>query len=561
MNRQRTFPVKTCLMMTLVLAVGFLTTVTASAQSVSLLLTFDTEDANDQNPLISPGAPKSSGIFAQGRDGNLYSTTSMGGLMNAGTIYQITPAGVLGWVYSFTGTGTDGIGAVGGLSLSTDGNFYGTTQTGGTSNQGTIFKITPTGTLTTLHSFNGNDGGDPVAPPVVGRDGNLYGTTQQGGTFIGVTYKITPAGVFTLLSTVPEEPDAPLVLASDGNFYGTSHSGGTSGLGTVFRMTTAGTVTTLFSFSGTNGTAPVGPVTQGTDGNLYGTTSAGGDASGDGVVFKLTTAGKITILHTFNGADGSTPLGGLVQASDGNFYGVTSAGGGLSHGTLFSVNFAGVFTNLFNFDKTTFGTTPELTLIQHTTGPIYGDTFDGGTTIEEGGGSVSGQGTFYSDNTMAGLLPFVSLVSTGGKVGTSVGILGQGFTGATSVSFNGVAAKFTSISDTFLTATVPAGATKGTVTVVTAKGTLTSGKVFVVVPNLISFSPTSGKVASSVVLTGSGFTKASKVTFGGVKATAFTVNSDSQITATVPTGAKTGKIVVTTPGGTATSSGTFTVTQ
>jgi uncharacterized repeat protein (TIGR03803 family) len=564
MKQRRILPIKSCRVMTLILAVGFMTAVTAHAQSLSLLLTFDTEDAGDNPPLINPGSPEFSGIIAQGRDGNMYSTTPGGGSAAAGTIYQISPAGVLGWIYSFTGTGTDGNGAVGGLTLGTDGNFYGTTVSGGPSNLGTIFKVTPSGTLITppLHSFNGSDGAFPTAPPIQGRDGNFYGVTTQGGTFIGVVYKITPAGVFTLLSTVPALPRAPLVLATDGNFYGTAAGGATHGAGMVFRMTTAGTVTSIYDFDETHGGEPVGPVIQGMDGYLYGTTRRGGDANGDGVVFRLTTAGKkIKILHTFNGTDGSQPLGGLVQASDGNFYGVTSGFGTSGFGTLYSVTSAGVFTPLFNFDNTNYGTNPELTLLQHTNGLLYGDTFSGGTTIEEHGGPSGGQGTFYSYNTPKGLAPFVSLVSTAGKVGTSIEILGQKFTGATNVSFNGVSATFTVVSDTYLTAKVPSGATKGTVMVVDGSGTLlTSSKIFVVVPNIASFSPTSGKVGTSVVIMGSGFTQASKVTFGGVKATTFTVNSDSQITVTVPTGAKTGKIAVTTPGGTATSSGTFTVT-
>ena len=154
---------------------------------------------------------------------------------------------------------------------------------------------------------------------------------------------------------------------------------------------------------------------MGLDGNLYGTTSAGGDANGDGVVFKLTTAGKFTPLHTFNFADGSQPLGGVLQPSDGNFYGTTSAGGALGFGTIFNVTSGGAFTgHLVDFDKSNNGTTPELTLVQHTNGALYGDTLDGGTTIEEGGGPTGGQGTFYSYNTTPGLPPFVSLVSTAG---------------------------------------------------------------------------------------------------------------------------------------------------
>jgi IPT/TIG domain len=166
-------------------------------------------------------------------------------------------------------------------------------------------------------------------------------------------------------------------------------------------------------------------------------------------------------------------------------------------------------------------------------------------------------GTLYSWDSE--LPAFIKLVSTSGTVGTSIGILGQGFTGTTAASFNGVPASFTVVSDTYLTVTVPTAATTGNVTATTPTGILTSNQGFIVLPSITSFSPMSGKVASSVVIMGGGMTNASQVTFGGVKATTFTVNSSSKVTATVPTGAKTGKIAITTPAGTATSSGTFTV--
>ncbi|HWO30800.1 MAG TPA: choice-of-anchor tandem repeat GloVer-containing protein, partial [Candidatus Acidoferrum sp.] len=370
MKRQRILPAKFFMMM-LVLVMVFMAASTASAQTIVLLHTFDTEDAFDPTPIIEPGSPRFSGVIAQGRDGNLYSATPAGGT-GGGAIYQITPAGALGWVISFSGSGPDGVEAVGGLTLGTDGNFYGTTISGGASNLGTIFKVSSSGVFTPeLHSFNGNDGAFPYAPPVEGRDGNFYGLTQQGGTSAGAAYKITPAGVFTLLSSVPELPEAPLVLATDGNFYGTATGGGTLGYGTVFRMTSGGAVTTIHTFDQTNGSVPVGPVIQGTDDLLYGTTSAGG-ASGDGVVFKLTTGGKFNLLHTFSGSDGSAPLGGVVQASDGNFYGVTSSGGGLGFGAMYKITSTGAFTLLASFDKTNNGTGPQLTLVQHTNGSLYG---------------------------------------------------------------------------------------------------------------------------------------------------------------------------------------------
>lgn len=404
-----------------------------------------------------------------------------------------------------------------------------------------------------------------------GRDGNYYGTTSylSDGTDGGALYSITPAGRYKLLfkfngfgGSPGAFPNDPLIQATDGNFYGTTTLGGkvVSGLcvpsyaspscGTVFRMTPGGSVKFIYQFDKTNGAGPIGPLVQGSDGNFYGTTSYGGDANGDGVIFQLTPLGKIKVLHFFNGTDGKQPLGGLVQATDGNLYGTASAGGAKGFGTLYKITTLGVFTPLHDFDKAN-GATPEITLFQHTNGILYGETHDGGL----------GVGTFYSWVDPTNLKPFVSVLPGVGTIGTKmIGILGQGFTATTtSVSFNGAPASFTFVSSTFLSATVPSAATTGIVTVVTPSGTLPSNKTFIVLPSILSFSPTSGKVASSVVITGGGLNGASMVTFGGIKATTFTVNSSMQVTATVPKGAKTGKIGTTTPAGMAISGGTFTV--
>jgi hypothetical protein len=157
---------------------------------------------------------------------------------------------------------------------------------------------------------------------------------------------------------------------------------------------------------------------------------------------------------------------------------------------------------------------------------------------------------------------FVSFVGPDfkGKPGKTIEILGKGLTGTSKVSFHGAAASFTVVSDTYMTAAVPAAATTGSVTVTSPGRTLTSNKIFRVTPAILTFSPTSGAVGTVVTITGTTFTGATKITFGGVKATTFSVNSNTQITATVPNGAKTGTIQVTTPGGIAVSSTTFTVT-
>jgi uncharacterized repeat protein (TIGR03803 family) len=543
----------------LVLAV---TTSTTSQAQFSVLHDFlGSNSADGCNPTYS-------GIVAQGRDGNMYGTTENGGAPsftnNRGTVFQVTPAGALNVIYSFPNSEAEGWYPFGGLTLGTDGNFYGTTKyygLPGGSSFGSVFQITPGGSRTYLHTFTGgSDGRYPTAPPIQGTDGKWYGTTQGDFSNPGSVYKLTPPSTFKVLYQFVhgEQPQDPLVQATDGNFYGTTHYGGTSNNGSVFRITPAGKFTVIYNFDTTHGQAPYSPLIQGADGNFYGTTTSGGSAGG-GVVFKLSPTRKITVLYNFiQGDTPSVPFAGLVQATDGYLYGTTgqgnSHGGTTSDGTIFRMKaIPSTPSYLHDFDLT-MGRDPQDTLLQHTNGILYGDTL-------EGGAPTSDCGVFYGLDE--GLKPFVSLLSTSGKVGDTIGILGQKFTGTTAVFFNGVSAAFTldtTYPDTYLTATVPSGATKGKVTVVTPTGTLTSNKVFRVVPIILSFGPTSGKVGASVVITGSGLTQASKVTFGGVKATTFIVNSDSQVTATVPTGAKTGKIAITTPGGTATSSGTFTVT-
>jgi uncharacterized repeat protein (TIGR03803 family) len=518
-----------------------------SAQTYTVLYNLGSHSGDPWNPV-------NSGIIAQGRDGNLYTTAPQGD-GDSGAVFSVTPAGVLTVVHPITGS--DGIGPTGGLTLATDGNFYGTTSGSGFV-PGTVFKVTSTGTLSTLYTFmNNGDGEDPGAPPIQGVDGKFYGTAMTGSGIYGTAYKLTTGGIFTVLHTFDFTtgafPEAPLLQSTNGDFYGTTEAGATNNLGNVFKLTSSGTFTSLFIFDGTHGQNPFAPLIQGSDGNFYGTTKNGG-ASNLGTVFKITPIGSITVLHSFAGTtDGAGPVGGLVLASDGNFYGTTSMATGTSGcGTIFRVNSSGSFTNQFTFPSDgSMGCNPLVTLNQHTNGMLYGDTLAGGV-------GNNNHGVFFSFN--ASLPAFVKFLPSIGKVGATIEFLGQGFIGTTSVSFSGTPASFTVVSDNYLTSKVPSGATTGTVTVTTPKGKLNSNAKFRVSPQVISFSPTSGPAGTVVTITGVSLSQTTRVSFGGVNATTFTVNSDTQVTATVPTGAKTGKISITTPGGTASSSSVFTVT-
>ena len=322
----------------------------------------------------------------QGSDGNFYGTTGTGGTSKAcasgcGTIFKVTASGTLTTLHSFEQT--DGENPVG-LVEASDGNFYGATSAGGTNSHGTIFKITPSGALTTLHRFVGTDGSNPSTTFVgllQASDGNLYGVTSEGGannsctSGCGTIFKITLAGALTTLFSFDESNGSSpngLFQGADGNFYGTTSAGGTNGDGTIFEFTLAGALTTLHRFVGTDGSSPTGLV-QGADGNLYGV--GGGGAYGDGTVFKITPANALTTLYEFNGQNGSGPSW-LIQGSDGNLYGTGGAGGPNADGSVFKITPAGALTTLLYFEGED-GQKPT-GLVQGTDGSFYGTTSTGG---------------------------------------------------------------------------------------------------------------------------------------------------------------------------------------
>jgi uncharacterized repeat protein (TIGR03803 family) len=515
-------------------------------------------------------------LFSQGPDGELYSTIQSNGTYNSGTVYRMTTAGGYSAVYNFCAelghclvTGTD---PFGGVTLGTDGSLYGTTLSGGACNGGvgTIFKVTPAGAWTKLWDFttttscDGHSGlldeGAPYYAPFQATDGNFYGVDEgvYAGTY-GVFYKITTKGVLTAHPfnyTDGAVPNLP-AQGTDGNFYGTAQAGGdpTCRCGTVYKATAGGKITALHTFKGypTDGTRPIGALVQGSDGDFWGTTYLGG-ANNEGTIFKISASGTYTLVYSFLYASpellGAKPVAGLTLGSDGNLYGVTEVGGKNGYGTLFQVTTGSTVTFLHSFCSATGctdGILPQTPLVQHTNGKFYGTA----------SGNSLCCGVFYSFDM--GLPPFTRLPATQGKTAATIQFLGQGFTGASSVSFNGTpATSFKIVSDTFLTAKVPVGALTGPVSILTSTGTLISSHNFKVLPAVTGLSVSSGAVGTAVTISGSGLIQASKVTFGGVKAT-FTVTNDSSIATTVPTGAKTGKVAVTTPGGAALSAATFTV--
>ena len=310
-----------------------------------------------------------------------------------------TPGTVLTTLFLFTGD-NDG-GHPNGLVLHTNGIFYGTTQSGGDNFSGTVFQMAAGGTPGTLHSFNGDDGNLPHAGLVQNNDGNLYGTTLHGGTNggDGTVFLITTNGALTSLHSFTDGDGGgrlygSLARGDDGNFYGTTYEGGTNGEGTVFRISANGALTSLHSFNGDDGDSPKAALVKGRDGVIYGTTESGGTNGDFGTVFRITTNGAITSLHSFNGDDGDSPEAALVQASDGSLYGTTRDGGTNDNGTLFKITTNGAFTLLHSFTGGGDGGSPSGALMAANDGNLYGTTSNGG---------VYGDGTIFKITTNGAL--------------------------------------------------------------------------------------------------------------------------------------------------------------
>lgn len=444
--------------------------------------------------------------------------------------------------------GADGEYSTASLVQGLDGNLYGTTYYGGADGQGTVFKMTPSGALTTLYSFCSQtgctDGENPQAGLVLGTDGNFYGTTNYGGVngggFHGTIFKVAPTGELTTLYSFCSQtnctdgsvPTAGLVQGTDGNFYGTTYDGGVDAKGTVFAITPKGALTTIYSFCSqgncTDGSNPGAGLVQATDGNFYGTTHGGG-AYDEGTVYEITPTGELTTLYSFcsqtNCADGAEPYaGGLIQATDGNFYGTTYYGGSYNFGAVFRITPNGMLTTLYSFcsqSGCTEGAYPKGSLVQATGGNFYGTTQAGGTHGDGVIFEISPSGSFggaVSLDEITGWGPEAGLVQA-----TNGALYGTTYEG----------------------------------------GADYVGTVFALGAGLRAFVetlPTSGTVGAAVKILGTNLKGATSVTFNGTPAT-FTVVLPTEITTTVPSGATMGTVQVTTPSGTLKSNVPFRVIQ
>jgi uncharacterized repeat protein (TIGR03803 family) len=454
-------PSRFLMMMLAVLAIPLLLVGASPAQTVTTVYSFNGADGDDPNFVVP----------VQGRDGNLYGTTATSAATAGdGTAWQLSTSGELKVLHTFTIE--SGNWSVSGLTQASDGNFYGTTQQGGSSSQGVLFKLTKDGGYLVLHSFSGGaDGQIGYAPPIEASDGNLYGATyggNNGKSRSSTVYKYTPAGAFSTIhfftNLEAANIESPVIQGADGNLYGTSMAGG-NGSGTIFKMNLAGQVLQIFDF-GTSSELGYSPsaLLQANDGSFYGSTLGGGTYN-QGTIFRMNQLGRVTTLYNF----GATPTDGqqpsaMVQGTDSNLYGVTTKGGASGMGTIFQLTTAGAYKQVSSFGFADCIVPP----LQHTNGTFYGVSPRGGT-YDYG----------YSYAFDIGLGPFVTFVRTMGKIGQTAQFLGQGLTGSTGVTFNGVAASsFKVQSDTFMTAVVPSGATTGKVVVTTPSGALTSNVNF-----------------------------------------------------------------------------------
>jgi uncharacterized repeat protein (TIGR03803 family) len=406
----------------------------------------------------------------------------------------------------------------GGAMLTTSLNDYGTNE------HGTVFRIWPSGSLTVLHQFPQHTQSDSGV--VLATDGDYYGTTYDGGANgLGSVFKMAPNGSVTTLHSFTGGPDGqspgencPPIQSVQGDFYGAT-SGGGKQYGTLYRITKDGNFTVLHRFSGSDGNTPEGPLIQGKDLNFYGTTFVGGQFH-DGVVFRISPSGNFKVMASFDGANGKNPSAGLIQASDGNFYGVTFRGGASDLGVLFRMTPGGTLTVLHSFSGGSDGQNPQAGIVQASDGNLYGTTTYGG---------ANNYGVLFRASLSGNVVPLHTFDSaTGGEPFAAL--------------FQHTNGKL--YGDTHV------GGTSG------------NGVFFSEDAGLrpfVTYLPVYGQPGAMVEILGQGFTHSSKVYFNGTQATNVTAPSATYLQATVPQGATTGPITVTTSNGTLKSNKTFIV--
>lgn len=362
-----------------VLAIGVVTTPSAQAQTFTDLYNF-TDGADGGYPYAG---------LVRDAAGNLYGTTGSGGSSSEGVVFAVDKTGTESVLYNFTG-GADGANPYAGLLRDTDGTLYGTTARGGASGFGTVFELSKAGTETVLYSFAGgtSDGCNPYGGLVQNKAGSLYGTTAKcGSNNQGTVFKVTKGGKETVLhSFVGSDGAFPyytsLLMDAKGNLYGVTEEGGTTFQGVVYKLSKKGTLTVLYSFAGgtTDGCYAYGTPVMDKQDNLYGTTNACG-TSGDGNVWKVSNKGKETVLHNFAGgsSDGAGPNAGVIFDEKGNLYGDTDVGGDSGVGTVYELSKKGTLTLLHSF-STSDGSYLWGGVIRSASGTLYGTTLEGGSS-------------------------------------------------------------------------------------------------------------------------------------------------------------------------------------
>jgi uncharacterized repeat protein (TIGR03803 family) len=398
-----------------VLVVMFAAAYSALAQTETVLYSFGIQSVDGVTPWDS---------LIMDKGGNLYGTTGQGGAYGAGEVFELSPpakkhgAWLESVLYSFGRQSGDGVTPYDSLVMDKEGNLYGTTNEGGPNNVGTVFKLTAEGSgawsETVLYGFGGapNDGSLPFAGLIIDKEGNLYGATYSGGASnVGTVFELSPpakkggAWTETVLygfHGVPNDgsfPYAGLVMDKSGNLYGTTEEGGEYGFGTVFRLSPpaaesgawAETVLYTFGSQSGDGVNPWDSLIMDKEGNLYGTTTGGG-AYVYGEVFKLSPPTQESgdwaenILYSFGNSDGAYPFASLLMDKKGNLYGTTTGGGKYGYGTVFQMsppaekNGAWTETLLRTFGKQQYGQEPWDHLIMDKDGNLYGTTTEGGAT-------------------------------------------------------------------------------------------------------------------------------------------------------------------------------------